>query len=140
MVGVLWREGNVSGAIQLERLFNRLLTREKQLRVFCAYPVDIFGSGFDPDVVDELLRAHSDLSSGACQAGVEEAVMRATKDAAELPIVPHNVSENALRSWAALPRGEAMILRLRARDPEHANEILERARIHYQSHTCGLHG
>jgi hypothetical protein len=136
MVGLLWREGNFSGAIQLERLFNRVLTREKRLRIFCAYPVDIFGSDFAPELVDELLLAHSDLASGVCLAGIEEAVMRATKEAAELPIVPQNMSEIEFRSWATLPRGEAMILRLRTRDPGRAGEILDRARIYYQSHAC----
>src|SRR4051812_13011481 len=41
MVGVLWAEGNIAAAIQLENLWDRLI-REVRAPLFCAYPRSLF--------------------------------------------------------------------------------------------------
>jgi len=132
MVGLLWSERNFAAAIHLERLFNKLLARETLLRIFCHYPIDVFGAGFDSDIVDPLLCAHTHLLSGGGDGGIEQALMSAIHETVGLPQLPHHTSDLKRRKWATLPRGEAMILRLKMRDPVHADEILDRARAHYQ--------
>jgi hypothetical protein len=129
LVGLLWKGGNTSAAVRLERLWNDLLTREN-IKIFCSYPIDAFGADFDPNVIHTLLCAHSQLVSGFNDM-IEEAIMQATRETPDLHPVPHSVAEPAHRKWPILPRGEALILRLRARDPHRASEILARARHHY---------
>jgi hypothetical protein len=133
MVGLLWSKPNFSAAIRLEHLFNRLLSQETLLRIFCYYPIDVFGSDFDSGILDPLLCTHTHLLSGAGDGKIEKALMSAIQETAELPHLPHRTSELVNRKWATLPRGESMILRLKLRDPDYADEILDRARDHYQS-------
>ena len=48
MVAVMWREGDVSGALQLEDMWNDLATR-MNFKLFCAYPAEGFGdSNLEP--------------------------------------------------------------------------------------------
>jgi hypothetical protein len=128
MVGLLWSKRNFAAAIYLERLFNRLLAQETLLRIFCHYPIDVFGADFESGIVDPLLCSHTHLLSGGGDGEIEKALMRAIQETVGLPQLPHQTSELAQRKWATLPRGEAMILRLKQRDPVHADEILDRAR------------
>jgi hypothetical protein len=129
MVGVLWARGERSAAARLELLWNDLLAREN-VHLFCSYPIDVFAPGFDAQTVHPLLRAHGRVVSGLDER-IGGAVARATRETAGLPPAPHRVTEPVHRAWPPLPRGEALILRLRDRDPEYASEILERARTYY---------
>lgn len=129
MVGLLWERGERTAAVRLELLWNGLLAREN-VHLFCSYPIDVFAPDFDAQAVHPLLRAHGRVVTGLDER-VGEAVVRATRDTVGLPPAPHRVSEPVRRAWSPLPRGEALILRLRARDPEYATEILERARMYY---------
>ena len=60
MVGVLWREGNVSAAISLEELWNELAARTA-LSLFCAYPTSV---GFPIDEVSAICDLHTSMVRG----------------------------------------------------------------------------
>ena len=63
MVGLLWIEGHYSAAIQLEGYWNRLL-EDSAICLFCAYPIDPFGSGFESTRLQALLGVHTHLLAG----------------------------------------------------------------------------
>jgi len=60
MAGVLWKAWHFTAAIRLEEHWNELLTRER-VNLFCAYPIDVFGLEFDPEMVHGVLRTHTRL-------------------------------------------------------------------------------
>ncbi|HVM36241.1 MAG TPA: MEDS domain-containing protein [Actinomycetota bacterium] len=57
MVAVLWAQGNVTGAIALERVWNRL-AETLPFRLFCSYPVHAFATE-DAASLREICRHHS---------------------------------------------------------------------------------
>jgi uncharacterized protein YoaH (UPF0181 family) len=57
MVAVLWAQGNVTGAIALERVWNRL-AETLPFRLFCSYPVHAFATE-DADSLREICGHHS---------------------------------------------------------------------------------
>ena len=61
MVAILWEEGNVTGALRLEELWNELLARVG-FSLFCAYPASIVGD--DATGIEEICRLHSDVIGG----------------------------------------------------------------------------
>lgn len=58
MVGLLWRDGLYPAAIELEELWERLLSTER-IKLLCAYPVDVLGSEFEEGRVGPVLQAHT---------------------------------------------------------------------------------
>jgi signal transduction histidine kinase len=58
MVAVLWAEGNVTGALQLEELWNELAATEN-FDLFCAYPMRGFMRPEDVVRFEEVCNAHS---------------------------------------------------------------------------------
>jgi MEDS: MEthanogen/methylotroph, DcmR Sensory domain len=57
MVGLLWAQGNVVGALALEDLWN-VLSEEYSFRLFCAYPALAFGER-DVDLLGAVCGRHS---------------------------------------------------------------------------------
>ena len=57
MVALLWEQGNVVGAVELEQLWNRL-AQEIPFRLFCAYPARAFSPG-DLDSLAAVCGEHS---------------------------------------------------------------------------------
>lgn len=133
MVGVLWTAERYAAAIALEELWNMLLA-EGGFELFCAYPIDVFGNGFQPDDVDALLAKHTHLLPTG-NATLKHAVDRAMDDV--LGKRAHGVRELSGRhgrpQWPALPGAEATILWLRANLPVYADEIVARARRYYRA-------
>jgi DcmR-like sensory protein len=132
MVGVLWQLDQFPSAIRLEQLWNRL-RREVACHLYCAYPIDIFDERFELGLVGGLLGVHDHLV-GALDAGALERAL----DAAAGDVLRHEpvLRERAVagqhsRITARLPRAEAAILWLRTHLPEHAGEIVRRARASY---------
>jgi len=62
MVALLWRAGNVTGAIELEELWNRL-TREASFSLFCTYPGHVACPTHD-EGYDDVCRLHSTVIAG----------------------------------------------------------------------------
>jgi hypothetical protein len=76
MVGILWKAGQRSAAMRLEKFWNNLL-KSITFNLFCAYPVDVFGPDFQMADLDGLLCAHTHLLPGGREADIQHAVNRA---------------------------------------------------------------
>jgi MEDS: MEthanogen/methylotroph, DcmR Sensory domain len=133
MVGLLWQKGQFAAAVQLEQLWNNLMSANA-FHLFCAYPIDVFGKDFDSATLDPLLCAHTHLVPAGRNRDLNSAVHRAIDD-----VLGSNASELRARieadqrpSWASIPEAESVILWLRNNLPQHADEILLQARQHYQ--------
>jgi hypothetical protein len=64
MVGILWTEGNRSGAIQLENYWNDLM-RGNGFSLFCGYPIDLFDSYGEMEGLHSVLGTHTHLLAGS---------------------------------------------------------------------------
>ncbi len=134
MVGILWKARQFSAAIRVEEFWNRML-RSVSIKLFCAYPIDIFSGDLQTAGVEELLRAHTHMVPAGANGDLEGAVNRALDDVLGLgtdcsrtPSIP--VSQFP---WAGMPKGEAAIVAVSKNIPHRAAEILGRAREHYNS-------
>ena len=131
MVGVLWKAGQYAAAVQLEKLWNSLLN-SSNIRLFCAYPIDVFGEEFQVGKVDSLLCAHTHLLP------VDETLESALNRAMDEVLGPRVdglralIKGNPRPAWGEVPRSEAVILWLRNNLPGSANEILRLARQYYE--------
>jgi DcmR-like sensory protein len=131
MVGLLWKSGNTAAATRLEELWNGLL-KASDVRLFCAYPIDVFSPDFQVSNLDALLCAHTHLLP--IDVALEDAVNRALDEVlgARAEIIRTLIQADHRPSWAALPAAESMVLWLRNSLPGSAPEILERARQYYE--------
>jgi hypothetical protein len=131
--GILWKEGLRSSAIRLEQLWNKLI-RSTASSLFCAYPVDVFDKDFQIAEVDGLLCAHTHLLPSAIDSDLESSVDRAMDEilGSKADRLRPLIKANYRPSWATIPKGEALILWLRSNLPDHADEVLSRARQHYR--------
>jgi MEDS: MEthanogen/methylotroph, DcmR Sensory domain len=134
MVGLLWASGRPEAAVRLEHFWNVLLD-EGNAKLFCGYPIDVFGSEFHGQRVHDILCTHSHVIDSGTVSTMEAALGRAveevlgaealaSRDAAERP---------AAAGWGVLPKIEASILWLREKQPAYADEILSRARSYYRA-------
>lgn len=62
MVALLWTEGNLEAAIELEHLWNDLATRH-QFSLRCGYPLGCFSSESHADLFRQMCEEHSEISS-----------------------------------------------------------------------------
>jgi hypothetical protein len=99
MVGLLWQAGEYPAAIRLEQLWHRLM-KAVDFSLYCAYPIDIFGRGFEAGLIDALLCAHTHLLS----CGPDDALVSARARGARGPLPERHGA--ALR-LARPPRGVA---------------------------------
>jgi hypothetical protein len=125
MVGVLWKAWHFTAAIRLEERWNELLDRER-VKLFCAYPIDVFGLEFDPEMLHGVLCAHTRLIPTTDR--LDQAIDRAMDDVLGADARYHRAQIMADERWGVLPRGEMAALWLRSNLPQHAPEILGRAR------------
>jgi MEDS: MEthanogen/methylotroph, DcmR Sensory domain len=131
MVGLLWVSGNSAAASRLEELWNELL-RSSNIRLFCAYPIDVFSSDFDVESIDAVLASHTHLLP--VDPALQEALARAMDEVLGPGAVDirDRFRPNHPPSWAAIPRPESMVLWLRHNLPDSAKDILDRARGYYE--------
>jgi hypothetical protein len=131
MVGVLWKSGNYRAAIRLEEQWNQLLA-SSDVSLFCAYPIDVFGAGFQHQAVDALLCAHTHLvpTHSALESALNRAMDEVLGDRVNglRPLI----QSNHRPAWAEIPKPEAMILWLRNNLPGSVEQILSRARAYCQ--------
>jgi len=134
MVGLLWREGKFAAAVRLEQFWNNLM-RANALHLFCAYPIDVFGKDFQSETLDPLLCAHTHLVPGGRNGDLDSAIHRAMDEilGANSQVLRVRIDDAPQPSWASMPEAETAILWIRNNLPEHADEILLRARRYYQS-------
>jgi MEDS: MEthanogen/methylotroph, DcmR Sensory domain len=131
MVGLLWQAGDHDAAIRLEELWNELL-RSSDVSLFCAYPIDVLGPDFQSSKLDAIFCTHTHLLPGG--GALEDALNRAMDEVlgARVDGLRRLMQNNHRPAWAAIPRAEAMVLWLRNNLPGSVEEILARARQHYQ--------
>jgi hypothetical protein len=131
MVDVLWQRGQDQAAVALEELWNEL-AKTRSFALLCGYHLDVFEPAVQRDALPEVMRTHSHTRTveepSRLAAAVDQALtevvgpVRAARiylDVAEH--VPHG----------SLPRAQAVLSWLSTREVPFANEILERARMHY---------
>jgi hypothetical protein len=58
MVGVLWKDGNDVGAVELEQLWNALLD-DLPASLYCGYPMEGFDEPVWSDSMEAVLSAHT---------------------------------------------------------------------------------
>lgn len=131
MVGVLWQAGRYPAAIRLEQLWNGL-RRRVSFALYCSYPIDVFGSGFDGVAVDALLRAHTHLLPAEAGGSLESAVARAASEVLGEAEASGGQRRGMVASkWGRLPPAESMILWLKTSHPDRAGDVLARAQVYY---------
>jgi hypothetical protein len=135
MVGILWTAGQFSAAIELEQFWNTLLEAHG-FQLFCSYPVDVFGDGFDAATMDALLCTHSHVVTAETGGHMTNALNRAMDET----LGNDRPALNAVADrspWAGLPEAESTILWLKDHLPEYAGEIMCQARRYFQESLIG---
>jgi PAS domain S-box-containing protein len=133
MVGILWEEGQVAAAVELEQLWNSLM-EAAGFDLMCGYPIDIFGDGFDGQVIGEILRAHTEVISAASNGDLTAALKRATSEILREPVGTYQFEPRRNRKGhvTVIPAAESAILAIREQASASAPKILARAREHYR--------
>lgn len=98
MVAVLWAEGNVAGALELEQLWNDLAARHP-FSLFCAYPADLVA---DPGLAHELAHVCHLHSAVVESSSSDAAVVRSQHfaPAVDAPRGARRFVGRALRGWS----------------------------------------
>jgi hypothetical protein len=134
MVDVVWNSGDSASAVRLEQYWNELLAKHG-FDLMCAYQIDVFSNEFQAGVLDNVLRAHTHVVPAGSNEELGVAVSTAMTEvlgprAEGLKLL---IKANLRPSWARIPHAEASVLWLRNNLPDYADEILSRARRHYQT-------
>lgn len=137
MVGILWKQGQFAAAARLEELWNQLL-KSSHIRLFCGYPIDVFGEEFQVENMDPLLCAHTHMLP--VDEALESALHRAMDEVlgGRVEGLRALIKANYRPSWGEVPRSEAIILWLRNNLPGSAGEILNLARRYYQARPSAM--
>jgi hypothetical protein len=134
MVGLLWDRGQVAQAVELERLWNKLI-EAAGFKLYCGYGIDIFGPEFSSANVDAVMCAHSKVVPSRGASDVQRAVELAMEDILgdRIDSIRPLMQPNHRPSWAAMPRGESMILWIRNNLQPEADAIIRRARLYFDA-------
>jgi hypothetical protein len=134
MVDLLWRAGKSPAAVRLEQLWDELHAKSDGFTLFCSYQIYVFGHEFHWGAVDGVLCAHSTVipsgNDDRLHQSISNAMARVLGVDRTAEILPE-VLCGAPRKWAAVPRGETMILQLRKALPDQAGDVLALARNYY---------
>ena len=130
MVGLLWQSGDTQAALQLESLWNGFM-QTGRLQLLCAYPVDVFDSAIHSPDIEQLLRVHTHIVPTGEDRDLERAVKRAIDDYTPPGSPKRELPTTLLAEWLAVPKAENTILALKNYAPDHAQDILTRARQYY---------
>lgn len=132
MVAILWNARQFAAAVRLEQFWNKLLA-QCSFSLYCSYAIDVFSSAFHPDALDALLSAHTHLVPVQPDGTLEKAFDRAMHEVLgpDAGALKQLIRANHQPSWAAMPDTESTILWIRKNLPDHAEEIVQRARVHF---------
>jgi hypothetical protein len=133
MVDVLWHRGQEQAALVLEELWNDL-GGTKPFSLLCGYCLDLFDADVQGRALPEIFCRHSHFRAAAAPGRLAAAVHDAlaeilgTLDAARIYLdfaeqVPPN----------GVPRAQALLMWLSARDKPLAERVLDRVRARYAS-------
>lgn len=136
MVGELWQEQKYAASAKLEMLWSELQL-SKPFKLFCGYPIDVFGGDFSMSQIDPVLRTHQTLVSGERKQRLAQALNRAMDEVLgdRADWLRPVIKANHPADWGTMPPAESLILWLRNYLPGHATEILKRAKAHYGAET-----
>lgn len=132
MVGLLWEQGEYSAAIELEAHWNRLL-RSVPASLLCAYPIDVFGREFQASSIHAILCDHTAVVAAHDTNRLKDAVCEGLREACGSGAAQcmTDMGRNSGLAEHAIPEAERMILWLRDRLPNAADQVLEFARTAY---------
>jgi DcmR-like sensory protein len=131
MVDVLWQRGQEQAAIALEELWNEL-AKTRSFALLCGYQLDVFQADVQREALPEVMRTHSHTRTVEEPSRLAAAVDQALNDvlgptrAARIYL---DVAEHV--PHGSLPRAQAVLNWLSTSEAPFADEILERARMHY---------
>jgi CheY-like chemotaxis protein len=132
MVDLLWRDGRLDAAFQLEDCWAAMLAG-KSFTLFCAYEMSLLSPGLDDAALERVAASHTHGVGGLDRGRLERAVDQAL--AAELgparAVALRRLIAATLRRTASLGRVEHTILWLRRNLPRSAEAILATARRLY---------
>jgi hypothetical protein len=134
MVDLLWKDGQLAAASQLEEFWNRLL-RTHPIMLFCAYTVDILGKDVHVRDFQDILGAHSHLLPTRTNHELEPSIGRAMEEVlgrATVEALGPLIRATQYRR-AVVPGAEATVLWIRSNLPPYAEEVLGRARLFYEA-------
>ena len=119
--------------MRLEQLWNKLL-EQSTFSLYCAYAIDVFGKDFEVANLEGVLCAHTHLVPAQTNGTLETALNRSMDEilgpkAEALRVL---IKGNHRPTWAVIPTAENIALWLRKNLPEQADEIVRRARHHYE--------
>jgi hypothetical protein len=132
MVNILWRRGNLPGAIGLEELWNGL-GRRLSFSLFCAYELDHLDEKAYDGPLHKICDVHSDFIPDVDNGRFENHVRESAADVLGVPIA------GLLRTLAAddkksgVPSGQKILFWLRENIPLTAGKILARVRARYDA-------
>lgn len=126
MVGLLWEAGQVAAAIRVEEYWNHLI-QARGMTLFCGYPIDVFGDDIASKDLQGLIDAHTHCLPAGTDEHMDQAMIQAMQE------VLGTWAEGLLNKTVSMPGAEATIMWLRQNKPQHADNILSRARNYYQA-------
>jgi hypothetical protein len=131
MVDVLWQRGQKRAAIALEELWNDL-ARTRPFALLCGYQLDVFELAVQREALPEVIRTHSHSHTVEGPSWLAAAVDQALAEVlgpSRAARIYLDVAEHVPRG--SLPRAQAILGWLSTREVPLADEVLQRARIHY---------
>ena len=133
MVGILWKARQFAAAIRLEQLWNKLL-EQSSFSLYCAYSIDLFGKEFAVADLDAVLSNHTHLVPAQPDVTLETALNRSMDEilGSKADALRVLIKANHRPGRVVLPAAESIVLWLRRNLPEQTDQILARARFHYQ--------
>jgi anti-sigma regulatory factor (Ser/Thr protein kinase) len=104
MVDLLWQVGDVTGAIQLETLWNELI-EELEFSLLCAYHSEAVANPEHEHAVREVCRLHSSVHGDRASSEPEpREVSREFKPDRDAPRAARHFLDEALRKWGYADR------------------------------------
>ena len=133
MVGLLWNARQFAAAIRLEQLWNKLL-ETAGFSLYCAYAIDIFKQDFDIANLDGILCTHTHLVPSQIDGTLDAALKRSMDEilGPQAESLRATIKAHARPSSTVLPDAEGTVLWLRKNLPGQADQIIRRARDHYE--------
>jgi hypothetical protein len=131
MVDLLWQRDRQAAAIALEELWSELATT-RRFALLCGYHLDIFDLEVQRTALPELVRTHTHPRPAEDASRLAAAVDRALNETVgprRTGQIYLQVAEQVPRT--KLPRAQAVLMWLSARDADTARRVLDRTRTHY---------
>jgi len=129
MVAILWEAGNVTGALELETLWNDLLA-EEDFSLYCAYPIDILEDAGRDQLV-HMCELHTDIFGEPLPPGSapeDREVVRTLACSVDTPRKARRLLEQTLNAWglsALIPDASLVVSELATNAIVHAGTYLE---------------